>query len=98
MVKVNFEVIGVNTERGVAYVKYWADGATVERFHSDIGPYEIIIDPICATMTQDELYNYIADRGVGIVEKQSLALQAEASGTTTLFENLIGTTLSGTGQ
>lgn len=87
--KINFEVIGVNNNHGVAYVKYWADGATAERFGADIGPYEINISPDCASMTDQEFLEYIAKFGAGIVKRQKDALDAESFGAITKFEGVV---------
>lgn len=89
--KVNFEITGVNVNFGVAYVKYWADGATIERFGSDIGPYEIVITPECATMTDDEFKSYVAQYGFQIVKRQELAMEAEIVGANSKFESIINT-------
>lgn len=89
--KVNFEITSVNNNFGVAYVKYWADGATAERFGADIGPYEIAISPECATMTDQEFLEYIAKFGVGIVKRQKDALDAESLGVITKFETIVNT-------
>lgn len=87
--KVNFEIVGVNVDRGVAYVKYWADGATVERFAADIGPYELPMTPECATMTDEEFKTYIANYGIVIVTRQKIALDSESVGANTRFESVI---------
>lgn len=92
--KVNFEVTGVNVNIGVAYVKYWADGATVERFGADIGPYEIIMRPECASMTDDQFKAYIASYGVEIVRRQELAMTSESVGANTKFESIVNTSES----
>jgi hypothetical protein len=88
-INVNFEVTGVNRERGVAYVKYWADGATVERFQADIGPYEIAISPNLFDASTSELTEYIANIGRDIVIRQKNAMDADANGSANAFLSLL---------
>jgi hypothetical protein len=88
-IKVNFEITGVNAARGVAYVKYWADGATIERFQSDIGPYEIPISPELNTVSQQELIDYVAKFGYVIVKRQKDAMDAEINGSANTLSSLV---------
>jgi hypothetical protein len=92
--KVNFKVVGVNQNYGVAYINFWADGATQERFGSDYGPYEVPMCPTCADMTEEELKEYIARFGVSIIERQKRALQVESAGVDLLFQDIIDTEIS----
>lgn len=93
-VKVNFEITSINQNMAVAYVKYWADGATVERFGADIGPYEIYIHPDCVTMSDQEFYEYIARIGIPIVQRQQNALDSESVGAISRYETIIDTPIS----
>lgn len=88
-IKINYKVIGVNDNMGFAYVKYWADGATEERFGADIGPYEIPITPECSTMTEEEFNRYIANFGISIIGRQKRAIDASSSGANTRFELIL---------
>jgi hypothetical protein len=88
-IKVNFEVVEVNVDRGVAYVKYWADGATVQRFHSDIGPYTIPISPDLNSLSQEEVVNYIARFGYDIVKRQKDAMDADSNGSANTLFSLV---------
>ena len=88
-IKVNFEIVGVNSDRGVTYVKYWADGATVQRFHADIGPYEIPIPTSLADLSTDEVKEYFAKRGYWIVKRQKDAMDAEINGSTEIVSALL---------
>jgi hypothetical protein len=88
-IKVNFEIVEVNIDRGVAYVKYWADDATAFRFHADIGPYEIPISPEVINLSQQELINYIAKFGYWIVKKQKDAIDAEVNGSASVLSSMI---------
>lgn len=87
--KVNFEVTAINTNFGVAYVKYWADGATPERFGADIGPYEIWMIPECASMDDQQFKEYIASCGISIVRRQQIAIESENLGANSRFESVI---------
>lgn len=88
-IKVNYKIVGVNNDMGVAYVKYWADGATEERFGADIGPYEIAITPECSNMTEEEFNRYIANFGIPIIGRQKRAIDASSSGANTRFELIL---------
>jgi hypothetical protein len=92
--KVNFEIVEINKERGVAMVNYWADGATFERFHSDIGPYEILMLPNCDCMSDEEFHQHIAQWGLDIVKRQSDALEVENLGVTDKYEALVNNKIS----
>lgn len=93
-VKVNFEVVSVHPDTGVALVNYWADGATKERFLGEYGPYTIAMDARYASMTADELNAYIAKIGIPIVQRQKAALDAEAAGVPTTLGALVNNKLS----
>jgi hypothetical protein len=69
-INVNFEITGVNSDRGVMYIKYWADGATIERFQSEIGPYEVAISSSMDNITEQELNTIIGTFGAPIVLRQ----------------------------
>ena len=88
-INVNFEIVGVNAERGVAYVKYWADGATVQRFHADIGPYEVPIPPSISNATLEDTKLYFARHGYVIVKRQKDAIDAENNGSTAIVNDLV---------
>ena len=93
-IKINFEIVSVNQGFGTAAVKFWADGATVDRFHADIGPYNVPISPDCATMTNDQLYAYIAEFGRPIVQRQAEVLMADQVGAIEKCNVLVGQTIS----
>jgi hypothetical protein len=88
-VTVNFKIVGINSNYGVMYVNFWADGATQERFGSDIGPYEVPMTPDCVTMTEEQLAQYVAKFGVPIVERQQNAIDVENLGVDNLFQNML---------
>lgn len=90
-INVNFSIVSVDSNFGVAHVKYWADGATVERFQSDIGPYTVIIPSNLSSMTAQEYNNYFANIGLSIVQRQKNTLDADSS-------NSIQTAISNVGQ
>lgn len=87
---INFEIVEINTARGVALVKYWADGATFERFESEIGPYEILMLPQTEDMTDEEFKEHIASWGFDIVRRQNDALVSQQRGVTTKYQSLVG--------
>jgi hypothetical protein len=87
---INFEIVDINEQLGVAYVKFWADGATVERFGADIGPYEILMLPDCEIMEEQQFLEHIARWGHPIVIKQYDAINAKNRGVTSKFEGLVG--------
>lgn len=89
-INVNFKVVSVNEDFGVAYVDYWADGATIERFHADIGSYEVVIPPNLSTMSPEEYNNYFASRGLLIVQRQKDAMDAQTSNSTQVVASNIG--------
>ena len=93
-VKVNFEIVSVHADTGVALVNYWCDGATKERFLSEYGPWTINLDARCATMTSEQLNAYVAKIGIPIVERQKAVLEAEAAGVHTAFQALVSNKLS----
>ena len=86
---VNFKIVGINTNYGVMYVNFWADGATQERFGSDIGPYEVPMSTDCSTMTEDQLLEYVAKFGLSVVERQKRAIDIENSGIQNIFQNML---------
>lgn len=90
-INVNFSIVSVDSNFGVAHVKYWADGATVERFQADIGPYTVTIPSNLSSMTTQEYNDYFANIGVPIVERQKNTLDADSS-------NSIQTAISNVGQ
>ena len=87
---VNFEVTEINRDRGTVMVKFWADGATIERFGAEMGPYEIRMLPECAIMSPLEFDEHIAAWGQGIVANQYAALESDTQGVATMYENAIG--------
>lgn len=87
---INFEIVEINTARGVALVKYWADGATFERFEAEIGPYEILMLPQCECMSDEEFKNHIATWGEEIVRRQQDAILAEQQGVVEKYQSLLG--------
>jgi hypothetical protein len=88
-VTVNFKIVGINANYGVMYVNFWANGATLERFGSDIGPYEVPMSTDCSTMTEDQLLEYVANFGLSVVERQKRAIDIENSGIQNIFQNML---------
>ena len=88
-VTVNFKIVGINANYGVMYVNFWADGATLERFGSDIGPYEVPMSTDCSTMTEDQLLEYVANFGLSVVQRQKRAIDIENSGIQNIFQNML---------
>lgn len=91
---INFEVTRVDENTNTVYIKYWADGATLDRFEGNIGPYSLLIRPEVADMTPEEFLNYIAMQGHAIVFRQLETLAADSNGAKVKFKNLVGQTHS----
>jgi hypothetical protein len=93
-INVNFKIVEVSSSEGMMLVEYLADGATKDRFGGYAGPFQIPTPNNLNNMTEDEIKQYIAIRGLDRVLYQKSVLDADANGKYSIISNLLNTDIT----